>query len=349
VRAALAIAVALLAATPAAASETIARSALTSGPVLAGGSVLWADAPSGRPRVLSRGAGRSPVVLRSWPRATTKDTGRTVAALAGSPTSTVAVVETCTFRLDGDAGFVSCAERAFGGAAGTFAPFGWPLPRRSRTGCPGPRTAVSVAAGTGLTAVAYTPACQGIALAAARRSRIVVHRGSARQTIASAGASHLRIAGHYLAYLEGRRLSQRTAVVLYDLRSRQQVRRYEMPKGTAYLEALDVQANGTLAFVRSESDGRACVAVLRRRAERERDLACHVDVPYDVAIAAGRVLFLQVTPRGTRLVLRSPGGRRVLDRIPRTRSFGGFDLAPDRAVWAVGAPGGVQRIVLRQL
>jgi hypothetical protein len=149
--------------------------------------------------------------------------------------------------------------------------------------------------------------------------------------------------------VEGRRLSQRTAVVLYDLRSRRQVRRYEMPKGTAYLEALDVQANGTLAFVRSASDGRACVAVLRRGAERELDLACRVDVPYDVAIAAGRVLFLQVTPRGTRLVLRSPGGRRVLDRIPRTRSFGGFDLAPDRAVWAVGAPGGVQRIVLRQL
>jgi len=49
VRAALAIAIALLAAAPpAGAAETLGRSAVTAGPVLAGGSVLWADAPSGR-------------------------------------------------------------------------------------------------------------------------------------------------------------------------------------------------------------------------------------------------------------------------------------------------------------
>jgi hypothetical protein len=61
VRAALAIAVLLAAAAPASGSapETIGRGALTAGPVLAGGSVLWADAPSGRPRVLSGGAGRA--------------------------------------------------------------------------------------------------------------------------------------------------------------------------------------------------------------------------------------------------------------------------------------------------
>jgi hypothetical protein len=38
-------------------------------------------------------------------------------------------------------------------------------------------------------------------------------------------------------------------------------------------------------------------------------------------------------------------GRR---RLARGR-FAGFDLAPDRAVWAVGRPGGFQRIVLERL
>ena len=341
-RAALAIAVALLAASPAAASETIGRSALTTGPVLAGGSVLWADAPSGRPRVLAGGPGRSPAVLASWPRATTKDTGRTVAALAGSATSVAAVVETCTFELESDFGFLGCAERAFGGRAGRFSPFGGPLPPRGLRRCPGPRAPVSVAAGAGVIAVAYTRVCQGIGQTASiARSQIVVRRGVARQTIASSGATHVRIAGRYLAYLEGVRSPERA--VLYDLVRRQRVRRV----AGGNLTAIDVQRDGTLALVRT-GGARSCVSVLRRGAATERRRACGV-AGARVAIAGGRVLVQRATQRGTRLVLLGRGGTRVLERAARRRSIGAFDLAADRAVWSVGQVAGFQRIELERL
>jgi len=56
VRIAAAIALALALAAPAEAAETVGHSAVTAGPVLAGGGwVLWGDAPSGRARVLARG------------------------------------------------------------------------------------------------------------------------------------------------------------------------------------------------------------------------------------------------------------------------------------------------------
>jgi hypothetical protein len=38
-------------------------------------------------------------------------------------------------------------------------------------------------------------------------------------------------------------------------------------------------------------------------------------------------------------------GRRVLAR----GDFAGFDVGPDRAVWAVGSPAGRRRIVLERL
>lgn len=342
-RIALATAAALLAAAaPAAAAETIGRSAITAGPVLAGGSVLWADAPSGRPRVLSGGPGRGPVELERWPRATTKDTGRTVAALAGSATSVAAVVETCTFTLESDFGFLGCAERAFGGSAGQFSPFGWPLPPRGLRRCPGPRAPVSVAAGDGVIAVAHTPVCQGIGQVARSRSRIVVRRGATRQAIASAGATHVRIAGRYLAYVEGVRTPER--VVLYDLRRRERVRRVAAGNVTA----IDVQRDGTLALV-GTGGTRSCVSVLRRAAQRERRVACRVADPDHVTIAGGRVLVVRGTSRGTRLVLFGPGGRRVLQHAPRPRAIGGFDLAADRAVWSVGQVSGFQRIHFERL
>jgi hypothetical protein len=192
VRAALGIAAALLAAAaPAvAASAPIGRSALTAGPVLADGSVLWADAPSGRPRVLAGGPGRDPVVRAHWPRATAGDTGRTVAALAASSTRVAAIV-----------------------------------------------------------AVAETPSCQGIARSAA---------------------------GRYLAVAEAGR------AVLYDLRRRAVERRLALTG----IESLDVQHDRTLA---------------------------------------------------------------LLDHAPRGKTFGGLNLGPGRAVWAVGDPSGYQRIVLRRL
>jgi hypothetical protein len=312
VRLAPAIALAVVLAAPAQAAETVGHSAVTAGPVLAGGRVLWAEAPSGRPRVL---ADRAEVA--SWPAAHTKDTGRTVAALAASPTSVAAVVETCTTRIDFDAVFLGCAERAFGGA-GAFSPFGRPLPARGVRNCAGQRAPVSVAAGHGVIAVAETPVCQGIARDAAAsgtasraRSRIVLHRGANRSFIPASEATQLRIAGPYLAYLDGGR------AVRYDLVTHRKRR-----LGRA--EAIDVEADGRVALIRG-----GCVRVGGTR------IACGVDGR--VAIAGGKALYV----KGRRLVL----GRRTLAR----GRFAGFDLAPGRAAWAVGPPAGRQRIVLERL
>ena len=325
-----AIGVSLAVAAPAPAAETVGRGGVTAGPVLTGGAVLWADAPSGTPRVLSGAPSRRPVVVGRWPAARVRDTGRTVAALAAAGDRAAAVVETCTTTVDGDAVFLGCAERAFGGTpGGHFAPFGRPLPRRGPPGCSSPRAPVSVAAGIGVIAVAETPSCQGIARAAGR-SRIVVHRGAARQLIPSAGATRLRMAGRYLAYLEGRRFPR--GAVLYDLARRERVRRVS----GSTLQAVDVQADGTLALLRSDR-ARTCVSVLRRGAAREQRVACGVAAP-DVAIAGGRVLFTQ----GRRLVLARPGGRRRV--LARPGGYGHFDLAPDRAAWTAGPPSGIQRI-----
>jgi hypothetical protein len=296
---AIVLALALLAA-PAQAAETVGHGAVTAGPVLAGGRVLWADAPSGRPRVLANGT-----VIASWPAAHAKNTGRTVAALAASATRVAAVVETCTTQVDFDAVFLGCADRAFGGAGG-FSPFGRPLPASGVRSCAGQRAPVSVAAGRNVIAVAEAPSCQGIARMAAR-SRIVLHPGG---TIPATEVSHLQIAGRYLAYIDAGR------AVRYDLATHRK-------RSLGRAEAVDVQADGRTAVVRN-----GCVW---RGGNR---IACGAGDR--VAIGGGRVLYVN----GRRLML----GRRVLAR----GNIAGFDLAPDRAVWAAGPPAGRQRIALEQ-
>jgi hypothetical protein len=83
--------------------------------------------------------------------------------------------------------------------------------------------------------------------------------------------------------------------------------------------------------------------------ETMRRLACRLSTSR-VAIAGGRVLAERAAPTGnTRLVLLGPDGRRVLDRVSRRRAVGGFDLGSGRALWAVGAPSGYQRIHLERL
>ena len=315
-RVAAAIALALGLAAPAQAAETVGHSALTAGPVLAGGRVLWADAPSGRPRVIADGT-----VIASWPAAHTRDTGRTVAALAGSADRVAAVVETCTTQADGDAVFLGCADRAFGGPTGAFSPFGRSLPARGVRSCAGQRQPASVAAGEGVIAVAETPVCQGIARAASRggpdaraarvRSRIVIIRAGGRRVLDATEASQLRIAGRYLAYLDAGH------AVRYDLVTHRKRR-----LGRA--SAVDVQAGGAVALVR---DG--CVYLGARRVN------CGVEDR--VAVAAGKVLYV----KGRRLML----SRRVLAR----GRIAGFDLAPGRAVWASGPPAGRQRISVEHL
>jgi hypothetical protein len=177
-------------------------------------------------------------------------------------------------------------------------------------------------------------------MARAARSRIVVRRGAARLTIRSTGARQVRIAGRYLAFLEGRRGPDHA--VLYDLDRHRRVRRV----AGADLAAVDVQRDGTLALVRIAGT-RSCVSVLSRRAARERRLACRVGSR--VAIAGGRVLVERGTARGSRLVLLGRGDRRVLERAQRPRTIGAFDLAADRAVWSVGQVAGFQRIELERL
>ena len=335
-RTALAIAVALLAAAPpAGAAETLGRSAVTAGPVLAGGSVLWADAPSGRPRVLAGGPGRRPVVRARWPRATAKDTGRTVAALAGSADRVAAVVETCTTEVDGDAVFLGCTERAFGGPR--FSPLGGPMPRRGLRGCPGPRTPVSVAAGDGVSAVAETRSCQGIARTAATRSRVVLRRAGERWTVASSGASDVRIAGRYLAFVEGGRIGERA--VVYDLRRRTVVRRL----AAEGIESLDVQRDGTLALL-VFNGATTCAFLASPRSDELRRLECDVSSRH-VALSGGRALYV----RDRALRLAGAGEPRTLARAGRGKEIGGFDLGPRRAVWSVGELSGRHRIMLQRL
>jgi hypothetical protein len=305
---------AVVAALAAAAPVTVGHGAVTAGPVLAGTRVLWADAPSGRPRVLTTGG-----VLASWPRAHTKDTGRTVAALAGSANRVAAVVETCTTKRIDDQVFLGCAERAFGGTA--FAPFGRGLPARGPGYCSMPRAPVSVAAGDGVVAIAETPSCR-VGQAARTRSRVVLLRGAVRHVIPAANATGVRIAGRHLAYLDDAR------PVRYDLRTGRRHR-----KRTSGVQGIDVQPDGRLALVRAKGHD-LCASL------GGRDLGCGLGESR-IAAAGGRALFV----RGRRLVLASAHGSRTLAR----GYFAGFDLARDRAVWAVGSPSGRQRIVVERL
>ena len=183
---------------PAGAAETLGRSAVTAGPVLAGGSVLWADAPSGRPRVLRRRAA-------AWcARAGRARTRRTRAA--PSPRWPARPPRGRGGRdlhdpVDFDAVFLGCAERAFGGPR--FAPFGRPLPRR------GPRAAPARARrcrSPPAPAWSRSPRPRS-----ARGSRAPRPRARASCCTRAApsdgrlGRQHVRIAGRYLAYLDGGR------------------------------------------------------------------------------------------------------------------------------------------------
>ncbi len=218
----------MIAALAAALAVTIGHGDVTAGPVVAGDHVVWADAPNGRPRLLRDGK-----VIRTWPRAHTKDTGRAVAALAASTTRTAAIVETCTTY----GAFLGCADT-----------LGRRLPARGPRRCTEQRQPESVAAGHNLIAVAEAPACQGIARMA-KRSRIDLRPGG---TIAATNPTHLRIAGRWLAYLDDGQ------AIRYDLRTH-----HKRSYGPA--NALDVQRNGKVVPGRVAAAGGRVLRIEGRR------------------------------------------------------------------------------------
>jgi hypothetical protein len=246
-RPALAIGVLLLAAAPAPASGEI-----TAGPVIAGEGAAWADRTAGGAvRVLTLRPGGRAVVARRWARARDGDSDRRITAVAAGAGRGGAVVRTCTSHrrslID------SCAARRF---AGPFARLRGPrLPERVGPRCPRPRGAEEVAIGGGWTAV-LSDLCLGrYAGTAAFRRRIEARRGALRRIIPLRLGHGLRLAGRHLAWQD-----DHGGAVLYDLRRGERVRRLGSARGG--VRRIDVQADGTLALIRTGRRNRTCVSTL---------------------------------------------------------------------------------------
>ena len=187
-------------------------------------------------------------------------------------------------------------------------------------------------------AVAENRSCPGIARTAAARSRVVLRRAGASWTVPSSGASDVRIAGRYLAFVEGGpRFGERA--VVYDLRRRKVVRRLAVDG----IESLDVQSDGTLALL-AYNGATTCAFLARRGNDELRRLECDVSSRH-VALSGGRALYV----RDRALRLAGAGAPRTLARAGRGKEIGGFDLGPRRAVWSVGELSGRHRIMLQRL
>ena len=364
------IALALAAAAPASAADTVARGPLDAGPVVAGDGIAWGDrTASGAVRVLTMRPRGEPVVQRRWARSPHRRTRRTVTGIAADGRRGAALVVTCSST--GSYLNSPCAYRTF---AGPLADLRGPrLPERVSTRCRGRSRNVSeIAAGGGWTASIVTYGCPGLGIESAlgRGTRIQARRAGVKRTVRVRGASGLRIAGRYMAWREGH------GAVLYDLRAGRRVRRVGAARGT--VGSLDVQAGGTLALGRLARGGELCVTLLPR-AGRERELECYRGpAPADaaqaggsgggtpapeLAIAGGRVLYDRL---GGELVLAGPGRRRdvIATFTPTLVRTGALDLGPRTATWARQArrfppgPGGMPgspvsvgkpRLVLRRL
>jgi hypothetical protein len=326
---------------PSAAADTIAPSAVTDGPVLAGDRAVWADVtPSDAVRLLTmRPAGR-PAVARRWEQPSAPGSNRAVWSVAAGGSRAAAIVGTCTHS--GGYELARCAPHAF---SGPFARLRGPrLPervaRRCRRDVRNPREVAVSGRWRAVLVERFCPSL-GIESLGARR-RIEVRGGGRRLQIPAGNVHGLRLAGRYLAWQQGF-----GRAVLYDLRRGERVRRVGSARRSA--GGVDVQADGTIAFTRFEGAGRTCVTTISR-AGAERVVACRAEsvggsnaqtggsggIGPDptVAIAAGRVLYARF---GQELVLQRPGGEpAVLARFnpARVQRVGGFDLGPDAAVWA---------------
>ena len=364
-RPAIVTALAVLAAVAAAASagaSTVAHREPTAGPVIAGSEVLWGETRGGVAQVVAGRPGSRPTVRAQWAAPRRSDTTRAVDAIAGSPHTTAALVETCTSEQDYDAIFTSCTPGVFGGPpAGPLSLLDGALPDHGPGSCaPRPASPVSVAAADRRIAVGLAPNCQGPYPFGNRRGSIRLRgasgRGAIRRIPAGRGApARLALAGRWLTWTQAPvtgRHERSSRVVRLDLRTGTRSH-WQLPHE---VEALDVQRNGAIAAVAG-----TCLHVLRP-GRPPRELACEVFPA--VALDGGRVLYERTSDKpytGAIVVGRLSGGAaRVLQRItPRLQRYGGLDLAGRRATWTVrvvrpqpdGSPGArkTPKIVLRRL
>jgi hypothetical protein len=307
---------------------------------------VWADfTRAGTARILTARPGGRTVVRQRFqapPRRGRVSTIRVIRALSVSGGRVAAIVDTCS----GVGLLERCAARAFAGPlTGRLAPLGAPLPRQGPSSCPRPprREPQSIATGGGWTVVAEARTCrlglEGSADAAgAGDTRIVARKGSRRRVLATTGARGLRIAGPYLAWIEGA-AGGGNRIVLYDLRRGEQARRVASGGLEGSIEVVDVQDDGTLAYVHRVSADN-CVELLRLGGSPER-LGCDAS-PELIAVAAGRALYRLLDDR---LMLAEPGSP-AQQLAP---SAAGFDLASWAAAWAVRGQGGSQTIFLQRL
>ena len=355
------IALALAAAAPASAADTVARGRLDAGPVVTGDGIAWGGrTASGAVRLLTLRPGGRPVVRRRWARSRDARTRRAVTAIAADGARGAALIVTCS----NTGGYLNspCSSRTF---AGPLADLRGPrLPERVSTSCRGrSRNPSEVAMGGGWTASIVHHGCPGLGIESAVGTRIVAHRGGVARTVRTGAASGLRLAGRYMAWRSGR------GATLYDLQAGRVARRL------GSVGSLDVQADGTLALGRRRRGGEVCVTVLRRTG-REREIECFQGTEVaaaqgggggasapELAISGGRVLYDRL---GAELVLARPGGRRdvLATFTPERVRTGALDLGPRTATWARRArrfppgPGGMPgapvdagkpRLVLRRL
>jgi hypothetical protein len=374
VRALAAVVLALAAAAPAGA-ETVVQRTPAVGPVLAGDVVLWGEeGRNGAARVMSGAPGRAPVLVYRIAPATARKTTRGFmgypATFAASSTTFAAFTHTSTVTDSGsDYVATGSTTAAIGG------PFRGPvqvlagcIPARGDLGC-----GESCDHATGVTVDA-----DRIAVAFERRDScdrpeagvawITLHAPDGARTIPAASGPpgayvrDLRLAGQYLAWILWGEVHE---LVVFDLTKGAVVARVTARDlGATHIDELDLQPDGTVAFVYGgrrarrgvplgwTAPGRPGVRVLDRHAGYR-----------DIAVSGGRVVYERVLSDSRftgELVVRSLEGgpaRRLAFFPERRRRVGDLDFDGARATWAEQPtrrgydppPRGPGRIVVRSL
>jgi hypothetical protein len=357
----------VLALAPSASAETVARRTPAVGPVLAGDEVAWGEETGGGARVVRRTPGSQPQVVYELPAPTADKTRRGFmhipAAFGASADAFAALVHTSTVVSEGSDYVSEVSELAAVGGPlpGPGTVLSGTVPERTGDGCVGThRNASGVDVDGPRIAVAEQSWLCGSD--EPPRRWIAVYGPTGRVDVpvdTSTDVSHVRLAGRYLAWIQGSGYRD-DELVVHDLEGGAEVARIRARDiGGLGIEDAALQPDGTVAFtlggrrgsrlgVRSLASPR--VRVLDRRAASR-----------GIAVAAGRVLYERSSRRGgSAVVLRKLGGGRprTLARIPARRlRVGGLDLDASRATWAVArrhpsgtyepAPGSRGRIVLR--
>jgi hypothetical protein len=350
VRALAGIVVALAVAAPATA-DTVARRTPAVGPVLAGDVVLWGEeGRTGAARVMSGAPGRAATLVYRIAPSTARKTERGFmgypATFAGSSTAFAAFTHTSTVTASG-------SDSVSTGS--TTAVVGGPLrgPARVLAGCIPPR------GGLGCGGSCDEPtgvAVDGDRIAVAESSElcnrpeegrtwITVHGPAGTTTVPvdagvpGAYVRDLRLAGRYLAWVH---LGEVDELVVFDLAAGAAVVRVtDRDLGATSLEELDLQPDGTVAFVYGgrrahrgirlgwTAPGRPGIRVLDRHAGYR-----------DSAVAGGSVVYERVLSERHftgELVLRALDGgpaNRLAYFPERRRRVANLDFDGRRATWA---------------